>query len=108
MTDYPHAPGHRGVDTSIAAAEAFAPKQKNHQFVVCAAVERAGAHGATSDEVADELGKGWDVHMVRSRMAELQNLKKVVDSGRRRESRCGILVKVFVLPCHMGGEAGAQ
>jgi hypothetical protein len=69
MTDYPHAPGHRGVDTSIAAAAAFAPKLPTHQAAIEGAVGRAGPHGAISDEVAEELGEGWNVHKVRSRMS---------------------------------------
>lgn len=108
MTGYPNVPGHRGVDTSIAAAAAFAPKLQTRQAAVEGAVERTGPHGATSDEVAEELGEDWNVHMVRCRMSELKNLKKVVDSGKRRKSKCGILAKVYVRPCHIEGETDDQ
>jgi hypothetical protein len=99
---------HRGVGTSIAAAAAFAPKLPTHQAAIEGAVGRAGPHGAISDEVAEELGEGWNVHKVRFRMSELRNLGKVVDSGKRRKSKCGVLATVIDLPRYAEGEADAQ
>jgi hypothetical protein len=108
MTDYPHKPGHRGVDTSIAAAAAFAPKQKTHQNVIEGALERAGANGATADDVAEALGEGWNVYKVRPRLPELKHLNRIMDSGQTRESKCGIKSTVYVHPSFMEGEADAQ
>lgn len=105
MINYPYAPGHRGVDTSIAAAEAFAPKLKTHQHAVFGVVEQACLKGATSDEVAEKLG--WDVHAVRSRMAELKSSGKVADSGCRRTNMRGKRVRVYVLSHYVEGTSDA-
>ena len=42
---YPDAPGHRNVETSIAAAEALAPKLGRLQRMAEGTIRDAGAHG---------------------------------------------------------------
>lgn len=114
MTNYPYSPGHRGVNNSIAAAVAFAPKQKTHQNVIEAAIERAGARGATADDVAEALdaekalGRDWNVYMVRPRLRELCLLRKVIDSGQDRKSKCRIDSTVYVHSRYMEGSPDAQ
>lgn len=98
MVSYPNKPGHRGIDTSIAAAEAFAPHLAYCQHVVHQVVEEAGAYGAIGDEIAEKLG--WDRYAVRPRTSELKKKGLIVDSGRRRPGRSGRLTTVWVVPRH--------
>src|SRR3546814_3153222 len=55
MGTYPDAPGHRNVETSIAAADALAPKLGRLQRMAEGAIRDAGAHGLTADELAARL-----------------------------------------------------
>src|SRR3546814_1329271 len=57
MGTYPDAPGHRNVETSIAAADALAPKLGRLQRMAEGAIRDAGAHGLTarSEEHTSEL-----------------------------------------------------
>ena len=55
MTAYPDAPGHRNVDTSVAAADALAPKLERLQRAAKAAIRQAGQAGLTADELAARL-----------------------------------------------------
>ena len=55
MSTYPDAPGHRNVETSIAAADAIAPKLGRLQRMAESAIRDAGAHGLTADELAARL-----------------------------------------------------
>lgn len=79
---YPHAPGHRGVDTSRKAAEEIAPKQSRLQAMVLSAVRAAGARGLTPDEAAATLD--LSILTVRPRFTELKLKGLIRDSGQRR------------------------
>jgi hypothetical protein len=100
---YPDVAGHRGVDTSIAAAEVINEALPRLQRSVLSVIAAAGAHGATGDEIAAVLA--WGRHRVRPRTSELRRLGKIVDSGSRRPSMAGIASIVWVLPDHHWGTA---
>lgn len=87
MTAYPDAPGHRQVDTSIAAAEALAPKLGRLQRMAAAAIREAGAHGLTADEVAARLE--MDRWSIQPRTSELRRKGVIHDSGQRRRNSSG-------------------
>ena len=101
--EYPFVAGHRGVDTSISAAEAINAALPRLQRTVMSVVAAAGHHGATGDEIANVLA--WERHRVRPRTSELRRAGKIMDSGARRDGRCGIAQIVWVLPAFEGGAA---
>lgn len=97
MNDYPNEPGHRGVDTSIKAAEAIAGDLPHLQRLVRAVIADAGIRGVTCDEIAAALG--WNRFRVRPRTSELRAADRIADSGqRRRNAASGINAIVWVLP----------
>src|SRR3546814_19643389 len=55
MGTYPDAPGHRNVETSIAAADALAPKLGRLQRMAEVAIRDAGAPGLPADDMASRL-----------------------------------------------------
>lgn len=92
LFSYPAAPGHRGVDTSIAAADsvgrcALALREQ------CMARLRIGP--ATADEVAGYLGAS--VLAIRPRFTELAQAGLIVDTGERRRNDSGRMAKVWRL-----------
>ena len=91
----PTKPGHRGVDTSIAAAETLAPRLPSIQRQVIAVIKAAGATGATGDEVAAVLG--WERFAVRPRTAELRKAGAICDSGQRRANASGRTAIVWIV-----------
>lgn len=93
---YPNRPGHRGVDTSVAASDDLAPSLGKLQRIVLGAIDNAGSRGATGDEIAARLG--WVVYQVRPRTAELRSLGKIVDSGQRRKGASGRWTIVWASP----------
>lgn len=96
MTDapYPNAPGHRGVETSIAAANDIAPECGRLQRMVLEAVREAGPHGLTADELAAKLG--MDRWSVQPRTSELRAKRLIGDSGQRRRNMTGKNAIVWV------------
>ncbi len=94
MTTYPDAPGHRGVDTSVAAAEAFAPKLGYLQKLAEAAIRLAGERGLTADELAARLG--FDRWSIQPRTSELRRKGVIRDSGQRRPNTSGKLAIVWI------------
>ena len=82
MNVYPDAPGHRNVDTSIAAADALAPKLGRLQRMAAATIRDAGPSGLTADELAARLG--MDRWSIQPRTTELKRKGIVRDSGQRR------------------------
>jgi len=94
MTTYPDAPGHRGVDTSIAAADALAPKLGRLQRMAEAAIRDAGESGLTADEVAARLK--MDRWSVQPRTSELKRKGVIRDSGQRRRNVTGKAAIVWV------------
>lgn len=101
MSDYPNSAGHRGVDTSIAAAEEINKALPRLQASVLGVVVGAGEHGTTGDEAAIALG--WERFRVRPRTSELRKAGRIVDSGRRRDSLSGISSIVWIAREHAGG-----
>lgn len=93
---YPNAPGHRGIETSIAAAEAVAPKLGRLQKMAANAIALAGPPGLTADELADRVG--LDRWSIQPRTSELKRLGVIVDSGIRRPNATGKLAIVWCLP----------
>lgn len=87
MTAYPDAPGHRHVDTSIAAADALAPKLGRLQRMAAAAIRDAGGHGLTADELAARLE--MDRWSIQPRTSELRRKGVIRDSGQRRPNATG-------------------
>lgn len=103
LDEYPHSAGHRGVDTSIAAAASINDALSRLQASVLGVIVAAGARGVTADEVAVELG--WERWRVRPRTSELRKAGRIVDSGRRRDSQSGIASIVWVArECAGGGQ----
>lgn len=94
MSTYPDAPGHRNVDTSIAAARALAPKLGPLQRMTRAAIRMAGEHGLTADEAA--AGLEMDRYSIQPRTSELRLKGLIRDSGRRRKNATGKMAIVWV------------
>ena len=94
MSTYPDAPGHRNVDTSIAAADALAPRlgrlQRMSQSAICDAAEQ----GLTADELAARLD--MDRWSIQPRTSELKRKGLIRDSGQRRPNTTGKLAIVWV------------
>ena len=79
---YPSAPGHRGVDTSIAAADGVAPNLGRLQRAVHQIIITAGLYGATTNEIAAALQ--IDRGSVQPRTSELKARGLIIDSHMRR------------------------
>lgn len=91
---YPDAPGHRGVDTSIAAAEALAPACGRIQRMALRAIRDAGTRGLTADELAAAIGcERWTAQ---PRTTELRRKHLIDDSGQRRRNVTGRVAIVWV------------
>ena len=95
MSTYPDAPGHRNVETSIAAAEALAPKLGRLQRLVQGAICDAGPTGLTADELAAQLN--LDRWSVQPRTSELKRKGLIRDSGQRRPNCTGKLAIVWIV-----------
>ncbi|WP_373084898.1 hypothetical protein [Sneathiella sp.] len=91
---YPNEPGHRGIDTSIAAAIALAPKLGRLQRMARNAIREAGWLGLTADELAARLG--MDRWSIQPRTSELKRKGLIRDSGQRRANSTGKLAIVWV------------
>lgn len=92
---YPDAPGHRGVDTSVAAAEKLADVAGPMRRMVYRAVHEAGAVGLTTDEIAAALH--MPRYSVQPRTTELKHARRIFDSGRRRSNVSGCKAIVWVV-----------
>jgi hypothetical protein len=84
---YPDAPGHRSVDTSIAAAEAIAQTLGRLQRMALEAIREAGPQGRTAEELAAVLK--LDRTTVQPRTSELRRKGMIHDSGQRRQNASG-------------------
>ncbi len=93
MNAYPNAPGHRNVDTSVAAAAALAPKLGRLQRMAEAAIRDAGTRGLTTDELAARLS--MDRWSIQPRTSELRRKGRIRDSGQRRANCTGKLAIVW-------------
>lgn len=94
MSTYPDAPGHRNMETSIAAASALAPKLGRLQRLAQGAIRDAGPDGLTADELAARLE--MDRWSVQPRTSELKRKGLIRDSGQRRPNCTGKLAIVWV------------
>lgn len=94
MRAYPDTPGHRNVDTSIAAANAIAPALGRLQHIALVAIRCAGSRGLTADELASHLGlRRWTIQ---PRTTELKRKGRIRDSGQRRLNCTGKQAIVWV------------
>ncbi len=102
---YPDMPGHRGVDTSIAAADMAAGIAGPLRRMVYRTVHEAGPRGLTTDEIAAALR--MPRYSVQPRTTELKYDRRIRDSGRRRAnaSGCRAIVWVANLPHRQEGAA---
>ena len=91
---YPAEPGHRGVDTSIAAADAIGAVAGPLRGLVYKAVFTAGAYGLTTDEIATALK--LPRYSVQPRTTELRHARRIHDSGKRRPNASGCRAIVWV------------
>lgn len=94
LFEYPHSPGHRGIDTSIAAAADIAPTAKTLQAKVLRAIRAAGEHGLTTNECAALLRLERD--SIQPRTSELRSGRLIMDSGKRRPNANGKRAIVWV------------
>jgi hypothetical protein len=91
---YPDTPGHRGVDTSIAAADAIAPKCGRLQKLALDAILTRRALGRTVEETSQATGV--DERSIQPRISELRVRRLIVDSGHRRRNSTGKRAIVWV------------
>jgi hypothetical protein len=95
MNDYPNEPGHRGVDTSIQAADAIASVSARLQRLALRAIHAAGANGLTADELAATVGVTR--RAIQPRTSELRRKHLIADSGLRRLNVSGKRAIVWVV-----------
>jgi hypothetical protein len=94
MSIYPDAPGHRNVDTSVAAANELAPKLGRLQKMAEAEIRAAGPRGLTADELAEQVD--MDRYSIQPRTSELRQKGFIRDSGRRRKNASGKMAIVWI------------
>ena len=94
MNFYPDAPGHRNVDTSIAAANALAPRLGRLQRMAVTAIRDASLYGLTADELAARLH--MDRWSIQPRTTELKRKGLIRDSGQRRPNATGKQAIVWI------------
>lgn len=105
LATYPDVPGHRGVDTSIAAAEFIKP----HVSQIAQRIEDyiAGQpNGATYTEVME--GTGIKAPTVSARMRELAMKYRIVKTDTRRPTPSGCTAAVYkVRENHVAGDGAS-
>ena len=100
---YPQRPGHKGDETSAAAAEDMAPRAPRIRQLVLDAITRAGAFGRTSEELAEELEMPRVT--VQPRTSELKADGRIVKSkATRPNASSGKAARVFILPQYAEAE----
>jgi hypothetical protein len=104
--EYPDAPGHRGVATSIEAADAMAPKIGRLQRMAIDGIAGQREHGATADELAELLD--LDRYSIQPRTSELSRKGLIVDSGLRRRNATGKRAIVWCLPQYKRGRVAGE
>lgn len=93
-TEYPHAAGHRDVETSIEAARSIDIATGHLQRIALQAIRAAGARGLTTHELADAARIHRDA--LQPRVSELRARGLVHDSGSRRRNATGKNAIVWV------------
>ena len=91
---YPDAPGHRGVDTSIEAADAMASVTGRLRQIAYRSIKEAGESGLTTDELATVTG--FDRGSIQPRTSELKLMHRIKDSKLRRKNANGKRAIVWV------------
>jgi hypothetical protein len=91
---YPHTPGHRGVDTSMEAADAMASITGNVRTAAHNAIVAAGSDGLTCEELANATG--YERGTIQPRTTELKLMHRIKDSGQRRKNKNGKRAIVWV------------
>jgi hypothetical protein len=99
LDKYPHVAGHRGVETSIEAAEEVTQHIGRMQKMAFEAIQQRGADGLTGDEVATQ--NGLDPVQMRARISELRRMGRVFDSGQRRRLLSGKRGIVWITRAHL-------
>jgi hypothetical protein len=94
MSAYPNEPGHRGVETSMLAANELAPKLGRLQRMALKAIHDVGIDGLTADELAARLD--LDRYSIQPRTSELKCKGQIRDSGQRRPNMTGKMAIVWV------------
>ena len=86
---YPNDPGHRGIDTSITAAENIKMPAKEIRFAIVELLRSDlwRERGATSEELSEILRQKYK--RVQPRTSELQVSGHIRDSGRTRKNADG-------------------
>ena len=92
--NYPDEPGHRGLQTSIEAADRVATIAGPLRRMVYRAVHEAGDNGLTTDEIAAALQ--MPRYSVQPRTTELKHARRISDSGRRRFNASGCRAIVWI------------
>lgn len=87
-------PGHRGIDTSVAAAGSIAASLSYLQAKVYGALAEAGPRGLTTNELADRLR--IDRGSIQPRTSELRAKGRIRDSRQRRLNANGKKAIVWV------------
>ena len=94
---FPDVPGHRGTDTSVAAAADIADRAPLLRQQALDRITQAGPFGYTSEELAEVMGVPRV--SIQPRTSELRALRKIADSGQRRANRSsGKKAIVWTLP----------
>ena len=94
MTGYPDNAGHRGVDTSVAAADDITPKLGRLQRLAETTIRAAGPRGPTANELAARLEmERWSIQ---PRTTELSRKGIIRDSGQRRPNVTGEAAIVWI------------
>lgn len=94
MLEYPSGPGHRGVETSIAAARDIELSVGHLQRVALRAIRAAGARGLTTNELAATVRVHRD--SIQPRTSELRERGLIRDSGARRLNTNGKRAIVWI------------
>lgn len=89
---YPQAPGHRGGDTSAAAAESM---ERAAPVLRQRCLDRLQLGPATADEIAAWLDQS--VLSIRPRITELFQMGEIADTGERRPNASGRMAKAWRL-----------
>jgi predicted HTH transcriptional regulator len=92
MKSYPDYPGHRGQDTSKAAAQALAPRLNHLQEKALASIREYG--GLTREQVPEKTEIA--AKSIEPRVSELRKKGLIVDSGKRRKNVSGKEAIVWV------------
>lgn len=100
---YPHAAGHRGIDTSALAAEAIEISVGRLQRVALRAIRAAGGRGLTTNELVAAVRISRD--SIQPRTSELREMGFIRDSGARRRNANGKSAIVWVASASRGRTA---